>query len=388
MLKSSIREHFNLINKRIAEATPNTKINLVIHNLVQEFLVETANITTKFRSFYAIFNLPNVAEELFAAYKFTDESISLQIEESAVEMYQIVTTHLKKLERTEFQQELSARVDLEIRHRKSLGYRSILKENDDNEEYASRTSALKKYAAGVLYLSTAIRREGTALEHLMSALAAGLAMVFATFVAFYFQQRYGNFTFPFFVALVVGYMFKDRLKEWGRSLFAGYLRNVLFDRRIIIRTLDGKHKLGMLKEKVSFIRTSDVPKKVMALRNRDQMAALDSLSYGEYVICYAKDITLFTNTFKSLYADVPEITGINDIMRYDIRAYLKKMAEPEQERSYLEDGQLKTVLCHKVYYLNFISKYTAVSSQKQKVYKHSRLILDQEGIKRVEHIQV
>jgi hypothetical protein len=167
---------------------------------------------------------------------------------------------------------------------------------------------------------------------------------------------------------------------------AGYLRNALFDRRITIRILDGKHKLGVLREKVSYLQPGDVPKKVMALRNRDDMAKLDNFGQDEIIICYAKDITLFADTFKTIYADVPDITGLNDIMRYDIRAYLKRMAEPVQEKSYLDDGELKTVLCHKVYYLNFISKYTSISSQKEKIYRHSRLVLDQEGIKRVEHV--
>jgi hypothetical protein len=67
---------------------------------------------------------------------------------------------------------------------------------------------------------------------------------------------------------------------------------------------------------------------------------------------------------------------------------LKRMAEPVQERHYLENGELKTALCHKVYHLNFVSKYTAVSSQKEKIYRHSRLVLNQEGIKRVEHIPI
>jgi len=388
MLKSSIREHFNLIHKRISEASPDSKIDLLIRNLVEEFLVETDKIASQYRSFYRIFNLPNVDAELFAAYKFTDESVSLLIEEGAVEMFQIAETYLKKGSKNEFKQNLSKRVEAETKHRKSLGYSSILKEEEDNEEYASRASDLKKYAASVLYLSTAIRREGTGLEQIMFAIAAGLSMVFATVVAFYFQRRYGNFTLAFFVALVVGYMFKDRIKELGRNFFSGYLQNFLYDRRIIIRTLDGKHKLGVLREKVSFIRVKDVPKKVMTLRNQDTMEIVDNLGQVQQVICYSKDITLFTDTFESVFSDVPEITGINDIMRYDIRAYLKRMAEPVQERNYLENGELKTALCHKVYHLNFVSKYTAVSSQKEKIYRHSRLVLNQEGIKRVEHIPI
>ena len=102
MLKSSIREHLKLIHKRISQASPDAKVHLIIHTLVEEFMVETKKITEKYRSFYAIFNLPNVDEELFAAYKFTNESISLLIEESAVEMYQIVAGYSRKSEKASF----------------------------------------------------------------------------------------------------------------------------------------------------------------------------------------------------------------------------------------------------------------------------------------------
>jgi len=388
MLKSSIREHFNLIQKRIAEASASSKIHLIIHNLIEEFLVETTNITKKYRSFYSVFNLPNVPEQVFTAFCFTDESISLLIEESAVEIFQIVELHLKKSDKTEYKQKLSRLVESETKYRKSHGYCSVLKEDNDNEEYVFRASVLKKYASSVLFLSTAIQREGTGLEHILYALAAGLSMIFATIVAFYFQRRFGNFTFPFFIALVVGYMFKDRIKELGRDFLSTYLRNFLFDRRIIIRTLDGRHQLGVLKEKVSFVREKDIPRAVMAARSRDHITDLDNEGQGESVICYSKDITLFTDTFKAVFADMPEITGINDIMRYDIRAYLKKMGEPVQTRYYLEDDELNRVVCHKVYHLNFVSKYSAISSQKEKIYKCSRLILNREGIKRVEPVHI
>ena len=388
MLKSSIREHLNLIEKRISQAAPHSKINLMIHNLIEEFLVESQKITDEYRAFFSVFNLPNVDEKIFTGYKFADESISLLIEETAIELFPIVETYLKKSDKIDFKQKLTRLVEAEIDHRKSHGYRSILKPEDENEEFTFRASVLKKYASSVLYLSTAIRREGTSLEQILFALAAGLAMVFATVVAFYFQQKYGNFTFSFFIALVVGYMFKDRIKEMGRSYLSGYLQNIMYDRRITIKSLDGKHKLGILREKVSFINEKDIPRKVLAVRNRDQLTELDNYGQNEQVICYSKDITLFTDTFKAVYADFPEITGINDIMRYDIRAYLKRMAEPVQERSYLENGEVKSALCHKVYYLNFVSKYTAISSQKEKIYKRSRLVLNQEGIKRVEHIPI
>ncbi len=388
MLKSSIRDHINLIQKRITEAPPKAKIHLIIHNLVEEFLVETEKIANAYRATFTVFNLPNVEGQTFEAYKLADESISLLIEESAVEMFQIVAEYIKSDDKIAFQEALSNRAIAETKYRKSRGYRSVLKNKSMNEEFIFRVSELKKHASSVLFLSTDVHREGVGLEQLLFAVAAGLSMIFATITAFYFQQKYGNFTFSFFVALVVGYMFKDRIKELIRSLFSKYLQNILFDRRIIIRTLDDKHRLGILREKVSFVRETDIPKKILSVRNRDRfdVASLDGRT--EYVIQYSKDITLFTKTFKSAFADILGITAINDIMRYNIAAYLKKMGEPIQNRPYLKDGQLDTALCHKVYHLHLVSKYTTVSSQKEKSYKHTRLVLDQEGIKRVEHIPV
>jgi hypothetical protein len=387
MLKSSIREHLNLIQKRIDEAPSNSKLHLIVHNLVEEFLIEAGKIADKYRSFYPVFNLP-VDEQIFVSYQFTDESISLLIEEGAIELFDIVDTHLKKSHKSDFKPKLNALAEAEVKHRQAHGYRSVLQPDSDNEEYVFRASVLKKYASSVLYLSTAIRTEGRGLEHSLFALAAGLSMVFATVVAFYFQQKFGNFTFPFFVALVVGYMFKDRIKELVRSLFLRYLQNILYDRRIIIRTQDSKHKLGVLREKVYFVSEKDVPRTILVARNRDHITELDNEGQGEKVICYSKDIVLFTHTFKRIFADMPEITGINDIMRYDVRAYLRKMADPIQEKNYLEGEELKTVLCHKVYHLNLISKYKSVIPQKEKIYRRLRLILNRAGIKRIEQVPV
>jgi hypothetical protein len=388
MLKSSTREHFSLIYKRIEEATPNSKIHLIILNLVEEFLSETEKITAKYRSLYPCFNLPNIPERVFTAYALTDESLSLLIEESSVEMFQIVERYLKKRDKSLFLQKLAEREQAETKHRKSMGYTSILVEGDDNEDYLFRVSALKKYASSVLFLSTAMRREGTAMEHLLYSIAAGISMIFATVIAFYFQYIYGVFTFPLFIALVVGYMFKDRIKEIGRGMLSTYLRNILNDRRTVLKTQDGKHKLGILKEKVCFISEEDVPRLVLKARNRDNITDLANEGQGEHIIRYSKEIVLFTNAFKQVFIDAPQITGINDILRYDIRAYLRKMDEPVQLKSYLDGEQLKTMSCHKIYRLNIVSRYRSILPEKHKIHKRLRLIINRSGIKRIEHIHV
>ena len=389
MLKSALREQFILIERRVAEvqATEHGRTHYLVHNLVDEFLTETVRVTERFRALLSDFNLPNVPTAVFTAFMFTDESLSILIEESAVEMFQIVDEYLKKTNREDYKLALSELTARETKYRKTRGYESILVEGSDNETYLYRASILKKYASSVLFLNTDVQPDGKYWEQLIVSLAAGIAMIFATAVAFFFQSRFGNFTLPFFIALVVGYMFKDRIKELSRILFVSRLENYLFDRRITIRTQDGQHRLGVLREKVRFIEEKDLPLSVMRARNRDHITDISNEGRGENIICYTKEIELQIKNAATILPGFPEITGINDILRFDIRHFLNKMAEPIQERFVIRKGDLVSLLCHKVYHLNLISRYKTVLPGVNKENRHQRLILDQKGIRRIEEVQ-
>lgn len=385
MLKSTLREHINLIYKWIAEVDSEAQIELMVSNLVEEFIVRNAQIGTRFRDYFPAFNLPHVDADVFSAYTLMDESISLMIEENGIEMFQIVSMHFRGVRKSEFLQRLTTQIEREAEYRSARGF-AVLRVGDENEKFIFRASVLRKYAASVLYLSTAVSREGRGREQMLFAAAAGIAMIFATIVAFYFQRSYGSLTFPVFAALVVGYMFKDRIKEFSRDLLSSRLLGGLPDRRIDIKTLDGKHKLGILREKVVFVREKDVPRPVMRARNKNLFNDLDNDGQGEDIICYTKDIALNASAFKKAFAGQPQVTGLNDILRYDIRAYLNKMADPHQERLSLVDGRLETVTCHKVYNVNFISRYRAIQPTKEKHHTRTRLVLTRSGIKRIEEI--
>ena len=388
MLKSALREHFYLIERRVAEvqATPHGKTHILVHTLVDEFLTETTRVTQRFRALLADFNLPNVPQTVFNAYTFTDESLSILIEESAVEMVQIVSDYLKKTNQEDYKIALSELTTRETKYRKTRGYQSILVEGSDNETYLYRASILKKYASSVLFLNTDVQPDGRYWEQFILSLAAGLAMVFATAVAFYFQLQFGNFTLPFFIALVIGYMFKDRIKEISRIVFARRLERYLFDRRITIRTQDGQHRLGILREKVRFIKENEVPLSVIRARNRDKITDLSNEGRGESIICYTKEIELQIKNPDTVLPGFPEINGVNDILRFDVRNFLKKMAEPVQERFLIRDGELVSLLCHKVYHVNLVSRYKTVQPGINKENRHLRLILDQRGIRRLEKV--
>ena len=388
MFKSSLREHLNLVDKRISASTPNTKINTFVDNLIEEFVVQSKNISNHYRMLYTDLNLPSVHEDVFSAYLLVDEYISLLIEESATELFKVVSRYYEDVERSRYLATLNTIAEAETDYRISHDYGSILKTDDENETYAFRYSVLKKYVSGVLHLSINSHREGRGIEQALMALAAGVSMIFATVVAFYFQKVYGNFTLPVFVALVVGYMFKDRIKEAGKSLLAGTLQARLYDRRINIKTLDGKYKLAMLREKTTFMHEGNLPQAVRAARQKDPFADLDNDRQGETIICHTKDIILNADLFHKAFGGLPKISGLNDIIRYDIHPYLRKMADPVEKRYFLDNGHLKKIDTHKVYHINFVSRYTLIRPQYENLYERIRLVLNREGIKRIERISL
>ncbi|MBN1122257.1 MAG: hypothetical protein JXJ17_14360 [Anaerolineae bacterium] len=388
LLRTSLREHINLVYQRIAEAKPDSKVHVQVGNLFESYLEEIDIITEAFRAFYADLNLPNIDPRVYEAYRFTDEAISMLVEDSAIELYQIVDENIeKKTDREAFMAALSDRVKAEMKHRRAHGYGIIFEDDEQSrEEYIFRTSVLKKYIGSILYLSTDRRREGTGREQVFYALAAGIAMLFATMTAFYFQQKLGNFSFPLVIALVIGYMFKDRIKEAVRSVFSSYLQERIYDHRIIINAQNSKRKLGVLREKMTYVSEEDLPGGIRKRRQRDQLTDLDNESQGETIIRHDKDIILYNDAFEAVFPNMPKITGINDITRYDIHPFLGKMGDPVQTRLILDSDGLQEVTFNKVYHINLLSRYKSVAPEKEKTFSRIRLVLNRDGIRRVEHL--
>ncbi|HJS18553.1 MAG TPA: hypothetical protein VJ785_07380 [Anaerolineales bacterium] len=384
MFKSSLREHLNLVERRMKLPSARTNIHPLLGNLIEEIIAESEKISAQYRGFYAELNMPYVKKEVFLAHLLVDEYISLLIEDGATELFKIVS----QSNQSRYCRRLNETVERETTHRLSRGYGSVLEIDDDNEVYAFRASVIKKYVGSVLHLSVDTQREGKEMEQILLALAAGISMVFATAVAFYFQSVYGSFTFPAFVALIIGYMFKDRIKQLGQSLFAGKLHANLFDRRLNIKTLDGKYKLATLREKFTFMKENGIPAEVRAARQKDPFADLDNDQKGETILCHTKDIVLNADLFQKAFVGLPKTSGLNDIIRYDIHRYLYKMDDPVEDQLLLRDGQLTMVQFQKVYHINVVTQYSSPGSQNEKLYKRMRLVLDRLGIKRIEHISL
>ncbi len=220
------------------------------------------------------------------------------------------------------------------------------------------------------------------IEQIYYSIAAGISMIFATTIAFSFQQKFGNFTMPLFAALVVSYMLKDRIKELMRYYFAHRLSPKYFDNKINISIKD--QPIGWSKEGVDFISDSKVPGEVMKLRSRSPLVEAENRYNDEKILLYRKTVRIERDELEK--DNKYTISGINDIMRVYINSFTQKMDNPRIPLFTLDDHNNITVIKgNKLYYINIIMQF---KYEDQTDYKRFRIACNRSGIMKIEEIFV
>lgn len=371
IMKSALRENIlHIQNNGISEDR---------EYLTQTYLSNIRQITNNFRNLRRIINVPSVSKELMNYYFFGDEFLSNLIEQQT---FKLIAGLQKSAQLTdEINQQLMGLIHEEINYKHEKGYPVVKKISPDrNRDLVFRLSLLKKYAENELFLNAKQRRDGVWIEQVYFSIAAGLSMIFATAVAFSFQQKYGNFTMPFFVALVVGYMLKDRIKELSRYYFAHKLGRRFFDSRTDI-TLN-EHEIGWSKESMVFTSEDNVPMDVLQVRNRSAILEADNRNNREKIILYRKLVRLNRQSLNNC-SKYPT-SGMNDIIRFNISNFLQKMDNPVVPLYYPgENGEVEIVKGEKMYYINLILQF---NNEEQISYKRYRIVLNRKGINEIQKI--
>ena len=392
--EETLRDSFRILRAVLKSATqsqlsPLVKIPQAIEaestlrfdEIVTPTLADVDEFEQRYRALVNQLLEAGASTELMRAYRLTDESISVLVEDLLLRVYQLAPSWLPAPELIARQPILAERIRTESDYRTAQGYPSVLTK-ETRESYLRRVSALKKFTSSVLWLSTSTRREGATLEQVLFAIAAGIAMVFATLVAFFAQSVYGQFSLPVFVALVVAYMFKDRIKEQGRTWSSNLLSRHLYDYRTEIETQDGRRRLGTVREKVGYLKTDSIPAEVIATRGAGPHDEPTFVGHLETVLLYAKLVTLRKDAFAFLAEDGVAITAINDIMRFDIRPFLRKMDDPYEDRLMLKGDKVRTIRCHRTYHLNLVSVFSGEDGSMTS--ERTMIVLDRKGIQRIE----
>ena len=341
------------------------------------FLNDVPKTVNRFRGLLDKLAGRNVAERTHEIFAYGDEFLS-----NVLEKYTYRLRDAIRLNHPEDYPELEARFKEvllnERTYRERQGYLSV-KDDDTNgnEDFVFRASLLKKFSESDLYLNATKRKNTFLVEQILYSLAAGAAMVVATLSSFFFQQRYGNFTLPFLIALVISYMFKDRLKDWLRLIFARRVSNKVFDTRTNFR-IKGM-LIGWSKDSVDFIDSDKILPQVMELRNRNTLFAEVS-GKDEKVLLFRKKVQLWPSELAK--ASPFPVKGINDILRYNITEYTRKMDNPSFPlHGTWDDNEYKPIEGKKIYYLTFVMQCVYEGKTE---YKRVVVRCDRNGIVSVE----
>lgn len=359
--------------------------NHIIHNnihgdldyLINEYVTNVSKITENYRNLRRIINVPTVTKEVMNYYLFGDEFMSNLIEQHAFNL-------IRDLQNNEHVEEFSRQllmelIQAEIKYKTQKGFLVVDKNSaDNNRELVFRLGLLKKYAESELFLNADKKKDGALAEQVYYSLAAGISMIFATAVAFSFQQRYGNLTMPFFVALVISYMLKDRIKDLTRYYFAHKLGRRHFDQKTKI-TLN-EYDIGWSKEAMDFISEARVPETVMRIRDRSAILEANNRYNTEKIILYRKLVRL--NRTNLDLSSKFKTTGMNEIIRVNFSDFINKMDDPVVPL-YAPDnsGHFEVIKGEKIYYVNLIMQ---LRSENQLQYRRYRVALNRKGIRGIE----
>ncbi len=349
--------------------------------LIEKLIIDCKNILFVFRSLYnKMDTIPTleIKEKLINYIQFGDEFISNVTQK---QLFRITNN----LNINRILPHLYFRiVDLiqeEIKYRETRGFEVATEDNiKENRDLVFKSGSLKKYVESELFLNVSKKRDAVFMEQLYFSIAAGISMLFATTIAFTFQTKFGNLTIPLFIALIFSYMLKDRIKDLSRFYFAHRLKSKYFDNRTDISI--NKIKIGWMKEAFDFINSDKVPKRITKIRDRTPILEANNRYAQETTILYRKQYQI-DRAIMDLNSEY-RVSGINEILRFNLWSYMKKMDDPYVPLYILDkENRYKEIKGAKIYYLNFIMQLKHNNTTN---YKRFRVIFNRNGIKEIEEL--
>jgi hypothetical protein len=155
-----------------------------------------------------------------------------------------------------------------------------------------------------------------------------------------------------------------------------------FDHKTRVRDAAGKI-VGACRESFGFVKYSKLPAQVRELRNRQHITEIENGWVGEDILQYRKRIRLHPERVRRIFSEY-EVTGVNDIMRFNVQEFLRRMDDSKKELFVMDDEGYHRIGGARVYHLNLIVRTMLAG---RSLHTRYRVVLNREGIKRIEHVQ-
>ena len=372
IFKSALRDHVARLDTAPSLETAECQVDEYIKCLRQ--------ILTMFRALHKIVDIPTVSARIRNSFRMSDELMSHNVVLTTTRMIKDsdASEHSQKL--SHVRRKFTSFILQEREYMDEMGYERLGGTPEHDRQLLFHHGMLKKYVESELYIRLDKKKDGVAVEQLYYSIAAGVAMIFATGVAWYTQIRYGNITWPLFVVLVVSYMLKDRIKDLLRYYFAHKLGNKYFDKKATVAI--GDKKIGVIKEGFDFISKEKTPDAVMNMREQASFIEDESRILEEKILLYRKHVEISDSALAKV--DACQMKGINEIVRLHLNRFTHKMDNPEVPIDSIDaDGKIASWSVQRIYYVNVLFR---LQHDGEAEYRHFRIAMTRNGVQAVDEI--
>ncbi len=321
--------------------------------------------------------LDDANNKIYNIYKSGDEYIS-----NLKYRYLLQIINELDIEDKNIQQQLiylfEQNLNKEIEYRISKKYPLSSGNSKKNQELIRRWDKVKHFIADKLIINTRVDKESRYIEELLYSISAGIAMIFATAVAFYYNKVFGNFTIRFFFVLVISYMFKDRIKEWFRSLFSNILHKQVLDHRFNLYD-DNSRKIGSSIDGFSFVPRKNLDIEILKIREASDNDFISHTSANEKIMKFTRINKIKTKSFLKTFKDI-SLRGVNDIIRFNFSPIILRLEDTLTPIYVHKKGKVKIVYTDKQIPIHII---TAIKFDNDITYQHYKVSIDKHGIQQL-----
>ncbi|KAK9837379.1 hypothetical protein WJX84_001409, partial [Apatococcus fuscideae] len=265
-----------------------------------------------------------------------------------------------------------------------------------NEAYTNRLKVLKHNARAAVSLKPEVLNPSFILADIVGSTIAGIAMataVVGTWLAFGVADARNQFQAVYIAIIIVFYMLKDRIKEWGKR----YLQPIAewfgleFPDRIVNVTDRRGKKVGLCKEATKISGDSSVNHHVRLMRHHDKghIPSHFHETRPEKVLAYRRRMYVY---WPHVDPQLQGVDGLDDVLQVDL-SWLTRRMQPSRESHYCLSSaatgtHAEKIKCARVYHINLVlrvrTRLAGGHDDRSMQIHRARIIMDKNGIKRLE----
>ncbi len=374
ILKSSLREQADFFISNYSESR---MCDDVIINL-KDFIKEIEELESMFKATGSRL-CTNQMDEIRTSFSFCYQYVSLQIQDQFTRILKILKNNNGCADLYEkIEQLIIKQVDI----RKSLDSKLIRNINTKNEEYIYWEGLLKKFTQRVLYLHLKDKDLTTRWTELLFSIAAGFAMFISLMLGLWVANLFTQNTTPYILAIVVAYIFKDRIKDNLKNFSKKAMGFVFPDKTYEIQDSISDEIIGKIRETVKYLDWEFLRPEIYKIRMSSAKHDIEHEGEPEVIIRYSKEVKLNP---KNIIKRHQRNLDLHDIMRFNVRNFIQYADDTYRFEDWYnrETGKVERLECVKVYHLNLVLRMEYIDEKGNEIttYKKVRVVLTQDGIR-------